>query len=200
MNAHDRELDARGLRAKWDRRYRGCDHRPEPAAVLRENLHLLPASGRALDLACGLGANALLLAEAGLDVAAWDLSPVAVEQLRSEAGNRGLEVDARVRDVCARPPGPGSFDVIVVAHFLDRRLAPELRRALRPGGVLFYQAFSREAVSSCGPSNPDFRLDENELLTLFRGLVIRFYRDEGLAGDRGRGTRDIAQLVAQRPG
>jgi SAM-dependent methyltransferase len=200
MSERDRELDVGDLRTKWDRRYRDRDHRPQPAAVLSENLHLLPTSGRALDLACGLGANALLLAGRGLEVVAWDLSPVAIEELRHEAGRRGLEVDARVRDVCARPPEPGAFDVIVVSHFLDRRLAPGLMLALRPGGLLFYQTFAREAVSACGPANPDFRLAQNELLTLFHGLVIRFYRDEGLAGDRGGGTRDVAQLVAERPG
>jgi len=193
-----KDLDARSLRAKWDERYLSSDRFPPPAAVLTENLHLLPARGRALDLACGLGANALLLARQGLDVVAWDLSPVAIARLRQELKSHGLEILAQVRDVCERPPEPEAFDVILVSHFLERDLAPTLSDALRPGGLLFYQTFSRDAVSDNGPSDPAYRLQINELLRLFPSLIIRFYRDEGSVGDTGRGTRDLAQLVAQK--
>jgi tellurite methyltransferase len=79
------------LSAKWDQRYLCSDRFPPPVPVLSQNLHLLPSRGRALDLACGLGANALLLAEQGLEVVAWDLSPVAIERLRREAESRGLD-------------------------------------------------------------------------------------------------------------
>lgn len=192
--------DTQLLRAKWDRRYRDTNRDPPPATVLTENLHLLPPHGRALDLACGFGAAALLLAERGLEVAAWDLSPVAIERLQRDSADRGLRIVAEIRDVCREPPNPETFDVILVSHFLERGLAPALMEALRPGGLLFYQTFSREAVSDCGPSNPAFRLATNELLQLFSSLVVRFYREEGRTGDRGAGTRNIAQLVAQRAG
>lgn len=199
MSPSGKGQDISDLRAKWDKRYSDSNPYPPPAAVLSENLHLLPRRGLALDLACGLGANALWLAERGLDVVARDLSPVAIERLEREAAARGLRIEARVRDVCALPPEPGAFDVILVSHFLERDLAPALMDALRPGGLIFYQTFSREAVTNCGPSNPAFRLAGNELLDLFRPLLVRFYREEGRAGDPGRGTRDIAQLIAQKP-
>lgn len=187
------------LRAKWDARYRANARFPEPARVLCENTHLLPESGRALDLACGLGAGALTLAEHGLQVCAWDLSPVAIERLRLECKAQALCLDAEVRDVTREPPMPASFDVILVAHFLDRALVPAIAAALRPGGLLFYQTFIREAVSGLGPSNPDYRLSRNELLRLFPRLVVRVYREEGRLGDLSRGARDVAQLVAERP-
>jgi hypothetical protein len=104
-----------------------------------------------------------------------------------------------VRDVIAEPPRPGSFDLILVAHFLDRSLAPAIAGALSPGGVLFYQTFSRESVSVCGPSDPAYRLAPNELLDLFPSLIVRAYRDEGRLGDTTRGIRDLALLVAQMP-
>ena len=110
-----------------------------------------------------------------------------------------LRVEAQVRDVCARPPAPESFDCILVAHFLDRGLAPAIAEALRPGGLLFYQTFGLEGVGGRGPSNPVYRLGTNELLRLFPGLTLRFYREEGRLGDLTRGTRDLVQLVAQRP-
>ena len=183
----------------WDQRYAGEGAIPEPASVLRDNLHLLTAHGRALDLACGLGANALLLAGQGLDVTAWDLSEVAVTRLRQHADLMQLRVDAQVRDICARPPEPESFDCIVVAHFLDRGLAPAIAEALRPGGLLFYQTFSLDSVSGRGPSNPAYRLGTNELVRLFPGLTLRFYREEGRLGDLTLGTSELVQLVAQRP-
>ena len=190
--------ESEALRKKWDLRH-GANQRPvEPAMVLSANAHMLPRRGRALDLACGLGGNALYLAARELEVSAWDLSLVAVRRLKAEAEARGVRIDARARDIIAEPPPASSFDVIVVGHFLDRGLAPSIAAALRPGGLLFYQTFAREAVSDQGPSNPDYRLAHNELLQLFSGLVVRFYRDEGRVGDLSQGIRDLAMLVAQR--
>lgn len=187
------------LRAKWDARYREANRIPPPALVLTENLHLLPSAGQALDLACGLGENALLLAERGLDVSAWDCSPVAIERLRRAASERGLGLTAEVRDIQAQPPERETFDLILVAHFLDRALAPAIAAGLRPGGLLFYQTFTREGVSERGPTNPEHRLGPNELLHLYPGLMIRSYREEGRLGDLSRGVRDLAMLIAQRP-
>ncbi|MGD2081715.1 MAG: methyltransferase domain-containing protein [Chromatiales bacterium] len=187
------------LRAKWDQRHGEAADIGEPAAVLAENAHLLPPAGRALDLACGRGANALFLSAAGLDVHAWDLSPVAIDRLGTEAAARGLTLTAEVRDVLAHPPPAARFDLIVVSYFLERGLAPALAGALRPGGLLFYETFAREAVTDCGPSNPAFRLADNELLRLFPGLRPRFYREEGRLGDLRRGHRDVAMLVAEQP-
>lgn len=168
------------------------------AEVLAQNTHLLPAKGDALDLACGRGANALHLATAGLRVSAWDLSPVAIDRVILTAERQGVEITAEVRDVVLQPPAPDSFDVILVSYFLERTLAPFLIESLRPGGLLFYQTFTREAVSDCGPRNPAYRLAENELLQLFQSLRVRCYREEGRLGDIDRDCRDIAMLVAQR--
>jgi SAM-dependent methyltransferase len=191
-------VESKVLRNKWDTRYRESERQPEPARILLENLHLLPAQGRALDLACGLGASALLLAERDLKVHAWDLSPVAIEKLEQAAEARGIGLRAAVRDVLARPPEPDRFDLILVSHFLDRDLAPAIAAALRPGGLLFYQTFVRDAVPPQGPSNPAYRLQANELLRLFPDLLVRFYREEGRVGDLSLGSRDMAQLIAQR--
>lgn len=184
------------LRRKWDARYANAEAAPTPIEVLAENAHLLPESGSALDLACGLGGSALFLAEQGLDTQAWDLSSVAVERLRQQVD--GLPLAAEVRDVIAVPPDPESFDVICVGRFLDRARCPQIAAALRPGGLLFYQTFTRERVDASGPSSERFRLDVNELLQLFPDLIVRVYREEGRLGDLSRGARNQAQLVAQK--
>jgi 2-polyprenyl-3-methyl-5-hydroxy-6-metoxy-1,4-benzoquinol methylase len=199
-NTHGATPQAAEQARVWDERHRAAETVPQPAQVLVDWAHLLPPGGRALDLACGLGGNALWLAERCFRVCAWDLSPVAIERLSALAADRGLTLETEVRDLTAKPPEPNAFDLIVVTHFLDRDLAPAIAAALRPGGMLFYQTFNREPVSVCGPTNPAYRLAPNELLELFHGLVVRIYRDEGRLGDTRRGLRDLAQLVAERPG
>lgn len=63
------ELDTAGREAqhKWNARYEDSTSLPRVAPVLADHQYLLPRTGRALDLACGLGGNALCLAAHGLD-------------------------------------------------------------------------------------------------------------------------------------
>lgn len=187
----------RQAQEKWDRRYRQARATPPAVAVVRENMHLLPPRGRALDIACGLGGNALALARQGLEVEAWDLSPVAVEHLQHEAA--GLPLTANVRDVLATHPPSATYDVITVAHFLERSLMPAIAAALRPRGLLFYQTFTQSRVDTRGPSDIRFRLRRNELLHLFPTLNVVLYREEDRLGDTHRGFRSEAMLIAQRP-
>ncbi len=151
---------------------------PSPCDCLSRYSALLPAQGKALDLASGRGGNALLLAAAGLEAHAWDQADVALTQCRAFAESASLTVHTRTVDVVAAPPEPLSFDVIVVSRFLDRALAPALINALRPQGLLFYQTFV--VGNRHGPSNPDYLLKPNELLTLFSGLQIRAYQESGV--------------------
>lgn len=183
---------------KWNQRHADPTHQPRAAEVLYQNRHLLPAAGRALDLACGLGGNALLMAKAGLEVTAWDLSPVAIGRLQGFMDAQGLNLRAEVRDLSLDPLPVDWFDVIVVSYFLDRSLIPALIAGLKQGGLIFYQTFTRIAVSGQGPANPDYRLGDNELLRLFESLNLRCYREENRLGDLSTGQRDVAMLVAEK--
>ncbi len=187
------------IEEKWNRRHAEAEGPGEVAQVLLRNAHLLPEEGRALDLACGRGASALWLAERGLEVHAWDFSPVAIERLQREASTRGLAVKAEVREITARPPGPGSFDLVLVSHFLERTLAPVLVAALRPGGRLFYQTFVREVNLGRGPGSDEWRLAPNELLQLFSGLRLHYYREDAPFGGEADELADLALMVASKP-
>ncbi len=184
---------------KWNDQYAHAEVEDAlPVKVVTDNVHLLPESGDALDLACGLGANALLLARHGLNTVAWDISHVAIEKLERYSSRLGLPLRAQVRDVVTLPPETDSFDVIVVARFLERKLAASLISALKPGGLLFYQTFTREKAQPYGPSNPDYTLAQNELLRLFASLRIIAYSEEGRIGDISSGFRNEAMLIAQK--
>ncbi|MDZ7677997.1 MAG: class I SAM-dependent methyltransferase [Acidimicrobiales bacterium] len=103
--------------------------------------------GRALDVACGEGRNAVWLAEQGWDVVATDFSDVAIDKARRIAEHRGVTIDLRVADAVTGdgfdPDGDGvePFDLIVVAYLQlpDDQLAVALARAatlLAPGGTI----------------------------------------------------------------
>ncbi len=160
---------------EWNSRYQKATDMPPPCQVVAAYTHLLPTTGTALDLACGLGANALLLARHGLKTYAWDYAETALERL--QAKSEQVEIHTELRDVVNSPPSANSFDVIVVCHFLDRHLVPFLTQALKPNGLVFYQTFTR--TGDTGPKNPAFRLAENELLRLFADLQIVVYHEEG---------------------
>lgn len=188
------------IKEKWNERYRAATGDRQASRVLRENLHLLPEKGRALDLACGLGGNAILLAEQGLEVDAWDIADVPIAALQATAADRRLPIKAKVRDVEANPPEPGTFDVIVVSYFLDRDIIPALTGALKAGGLIFYQTFIRQRVSGRGPQQDEYRLGDQELLQLFSALHVLFYREEGCVGDVQQGFRDEAMFIGMKKG
>ncbi len=182
---------------KWDRHYQ-AKAEATAVAVVSDNVHLLPPSGRGVELACGLAANAFLLADKGLTMEAWDISPVAIEQVNAKARAQGSAVRAEVRDLVESPPDVGGYDVVVVSRFLERTLAPSIRDALKPGGLLFYQTYTRTKVSDGGPGRDEWRLADNELLTLFGPMQVLVYREEGCVGDTSRGFRNEAMLVARK--
>jgi tellurite methyltransferase len=188
-------------REKWDKIYSRSREQAVPAmAVVRENLHLLPSGGRGLELACGLAANSFVLAEAGFSMDAWDISPVAIEMVNRRASETGLPVHGEVRDVVNHPPENCHYDLVVVSHFLDRSIIPAIIDCLKPEALVFYQTFTQTHVSEGGPGNMEFRLADNELLSLFAGFKVLVYREEGVQGDTTRGFRNEAMLVAQKPG
>jgi len=187
-------------REKWDKIYsKNREQVPSATTVLSQNLHLLPDSGIGLELACGLAANSFALAEQGLKMDAWDISTVAVEQVNQRAAAENASVSALARDVVEQPPEQSHYDLVVVSHFLDRSIIASIINCLKPGGLVFYQTFSQTRVGEGGPSNMDFRLADNELLSLFAGFKVLVYREEGLHGDTSKGFRNEAMLVAQKP-
>lgn len=95
-----------------------------PARWVVDNLDVLPAAGRALDVACGTGRHALLLAAAGFAVTAVDRDTAALDCLRSQALR--LELGVYVQAIDLEAPGV-DFGVGV----LGRGAAP-VRLRLRP--------------------------------------------------------------------
>ena len=186
---------------------------PGPSSWLIENADLLPvvpASGppagvalpRALDVACGSGRHALLLAAAGFEVRALDRDAVAVEGLRVVARTFGLGLRTEVCDLeagqgsIAGPRGalaPSTYDLIVVVHYLHRPLFPALVRALAQGGLLLYETFTVDQAAFGHPKSPAFLLQHGELPRLVAPLEVVRQREGEFDGRR------VASVAARAP-
>jgi tellurite methyltransferase len=188
------------LMDKWDAIYSQADRDDNVATVLSEHAFLLPSTGAALDLACGLGGNAVFLAQQGLAVTALDISSVAINKLTHCANEHKLTINACQQQITPDTLKPDTYDVIVVSRFLDRTLMNAIIDALKTNGLLFYQTFTREKATPTPPHNPDYLLANNELLALFAPLSVVFYQENALIGQHQQGLRNEAQFIGQKIG
>lgn len=189
-------------RLKWDTRYAegAYAERPHATALLSEWLGELPR-GRALDVACGAGRNAIALAQAGYVVEAVDISTVGLEQGRRRADSLGVDVHWHVADLESTPPHAGlpagEYDLIVVVRYVNLALLAQLAGRLAAGGYLVSEQHLRTNRKVIGPRNPAYRLRANALLGAVPSLRVIAYR-EGLVTDPDGRCAALAQLVACR--
>ena len=179
--------------ASWDERYRQKPAPAERSGFLVELGHLLPARGRALDLACGGGRNSVFLAEHGLRAVGIDRSWHVLQQGRELAARRHVSVSWIQADLEKFLLPPAAFDVILCFYYRDPCLYAPICASLRPGGLLFYETYTREQLQlSEGPRNPAHLLEPAELLKAFGGWDLLFYRETWI-------ERGVASLVARKP-
>ncbi len=155
--------------------------------------------GETLDLACGGGRHARLLAALGHPVLALDRDPQALARVRQGAGQgiATVEYDLEAPGA-AWPFADGRFAGIVVTNYLHRPLMAGLARALAPGGVLVYETFGQGNEVFGKPSNPAFLLAPGELLEFARqaGLHVIAYEDGVTAQPR---PARVQRLCAAAP-
>ena len=187
-------------RERWDARHEAAlgseAARRAPASWLVRNEALLDAQprGPALDVACGLGRNAMYLARLGFCVDAVDLSAVAVEHVTRDASAESLPVRAHRADLAVDPLPGTDYHVTVVTYFLERRLFAALEDTLAPGGLLFFETFLPDPTATYGPHDPSRVLQPGELQDAFGSLELVAYREGRWDGD----SRPVASLVARR--
>jgi len=193
-------------RDKWNERHRdGYAAHGLPSAVLRQWIDRIPR-GRALDLACGSGRNALFLAANGFEVDAVDISDVALDLGRQRSRAAGLRVNWIEQDL-DRPLdgslaeslyGADSYTLLLVVRFVDLPLIRRLTDTLAPGGMLVSEQHIVTDAAVGGPSDPAFRLQPGALREVAEGLRVLAY-EERLVEDPGQQPMALARLVAQKP-
>ena len=109
---------------------------------------------RVLDLGCGLGRYAMLFAEHGLKVTAFDSSEYAIEHLRRKAEELDLEIGCDIGDMHSLPYTDGSFDHVFaylsISHTDSkgiRKVISEIERVLAPNGTMFITLCSKDTWS-----------------------------------------------------
>ncbi|HUR80463.1 MAG TPA: class I SAM-dependent methyltransferase [Thermoanaerobaculia bacterium] len=162
---------------EWNERYRSREEiASDPASLLVDAARDLKP-GRALDLACGAGRNALWLASRGWDVVAIDGAEEAIRILREH----DADVDARVMNLEDETPLPfaaESFDLVCILYYLHRPLFAEAKRMVKRGGTVVC------AVKMTGTH----RGEPGELAQHFEDFEV-------LRSSEG----EIAEIVARRP-
>jgi len=169
---------------RWNEKYakREPPSNVEPDEWLVEALQLIETacgkteSGqRALDVACGLGHNAIWLAQRNWRSDAVDISTNGLDLARQSAIANDVDVRWIQADLDDWIPASGEYDLVVVFRFLDRDTVPRVvRSALRPGGWLVYETFSAAQCSRSDNhlSNPAFTLAPGEVRSLFPDFQV----------------------------
>jgi tellurite methyltransferase len=192
---------SRAERDKWDARYRAgaYSERAHPTALLADWLDRLPR-GRALDVACGAGRNALYLAAAGYAVDAVDISAEGLERGRAAAAERGVDVSWHCVDLEESPDAlpRGPYDLVVWVRYVNAALWPAVLARLAPGGHVLVEQHLVTNVEVVGPTSAAFRLAPGELARAAAELVT-VHDHEGLIVDPDGRAAALAQLIARRP-
>ena len=185
-------------RARWDQRYASGDYVPraDPSSFLLEWLPRLPV-GRALDVATGMGRNALALAEAGYEVDALDISGVAIDRARSRAQQRGLEINWVVADLDTDAFPGSDYGLITLFRYHNPRLWARLESALAPDGwILIEHHLQTHCRDVVGPDDDAFRIAPGELLRSFGDVRVVHYSETVEPADDGEAVSVVARFAA----
>jgi len=186
---------------RWNSRYQDHSHDSIecPKSLLIEQMHFLPFSGLALDIAMGLGSNANFLMNKGLQVIGVDISYVALRQAKRKFPN----LMAVLADLHSFYIQKDIFDVIVCFLYLQRDLWLPMIQGLRRGGVIFIECLTEDMLEIHPEINPAYLLKPGELeQTIILGEsrkyldILHYY--EGWHSKTSSHPRAIASLIARR--
>lgn len=178
----------------WDERYaeKPLLWSEEPNLFVAQDLAVIEP-GRALDLACGEGRNAVWLARLGWDVTGVDFSAVAIDRARQMGERAGVSVEWVQADVMTWEPD-GSYDLVVVAyvHFphADRiRMMARAAEWLTPGGRLYMVGHDVATAGVSGPPDPDLLWDPESAAASVAALNVDY------SERRKRSTKDGDEAI-----
>ena len=212
MTEHKRpESSVRGgfAREDWNARYAASEllWTAEPNRRFANEVEDLEP-GRALDLACGEGRNAVWLAERGWRTTGVDFSDVALAKAERLAASRGVEVDWVHADVVEHEPERGAFDLVAVLYLQlpHEQLAEVLRTsvgALAPGGTLVVLGHDTTNLTHGhgGPRDASVLFTPEDVVPHLEGLVVERAEKvpRTVALEHGEATAIDALVRARRP-
>ena len=185
-------------RLRWNEKYAAQAGLSAPSELLLTLGDVLPAHGRALDVAGGSGRNALWLAARGLDVTLTDISDEALRRADSEAKARGLSLKTLPFDVDVQPLPQGPWDLVCCFYFLHRPLFTHVASVLAPGGLFVFAHPTLQNLTRNPKPSRHHLLDEGEAHALLCAQpdleLLRF--TEGWTPDGHHEARAVARRMA----
>lgn len=194
-------------RDRWNARYAAGAYgdRTHPCTLLADWLPEIPR-GRALDLACGVGRNAIFLAGSGFTVDAVDISATALARGAERAADSGVSVNWLEQDLDTPQLG-SNYALITLIRYADLALVRSLPSLLMPGGVLLVEAHlggplfqqTNEVDGERlvgGPGSERFRLPPGSLQQACAGLHVLHSAEATIADPDGR-LMALAQFVGR---
>ena len=181
---------------RWDDKYKNATLPQNILKVVED--YAKEAKGKnglnkkALDIACGMGRNAKLLVTMGFEVDALDISEVAIESLK------GIEnINAKVVDFDSYSLKENAYDLIVCTYYLERKLFPQIERALKENGIFIFETFMHDELNEKVPSNKAFLLDKGELEATFSSayeiLHLKNVMDKNICGEKSMRASMVAR-------
>jgi tellurite methyltransferase len=181
-------------RERWDSRYAKDEYfmGKDPVPFLVQHLDLLP-KGKVLDVAMGEGRNGVYLATKGFRVIGLDISPRGLEKAQKLAAEQRVVIETKAVDLEQYRLEPDSYEVVLCTYYLQRDLVPQIKAALKSGGVAVIETYNTDYLKY----NPRFRrewaLERNELLDWFKDFKVLRYQ----AIDDGKEA--YSSIIAQKP-
>jgi cyclopropane fatty-acyl-phospholipid synthase-like methyltransferase len=190
---------------RWEKRFSAADYvfGKAPNAFLKSQAHRLRAGQTALSVADGEGRNGVWLAEQGLDVLAIDQSSAALAKARALAQERGVKLRTELADITTWTWPTAAFDVIA-AIFIQVLFPAErpaffenLKRALKPGGLLLMQGYRPEQLTyrTGGPSDVERLYTRALLEEAFGDMAEVELREHDSTISEGTGHVGMSALI-----
>ena len=190
-------------REDWDRRYSSVKNlwAVKPNRFLVAEAGDLPP-GRALDLACGEGQNAIWLATLGWDVVGVDFSDAAIAKARARAEREGVSVELTCADLLEYDVAAGAFDLALLLYLHvpeneRRQVLAKAGAALAPGGILVLVGHDLTNMTDGvgGPSDPALLYTPDQIASELAGLEIE--KAERVRRDVNGEERDAIDVLVR---
>ena len=163
---------------KWNAKYKSNNYitEEEPCEWLKIHSGLLNGGGKALDIAAGEGRNSVFTATLGFEVVSMDISEIALTKAQRLADEKNVKITILSADLDNNCLPKNEYDLVLCFNFLERKLFPEIRKTLKPGGILFYETFNVDYLKYSN-FKKEWVLEPNELINVFNDFRILRYRE-----------------------
>ena len=180
----------------WDKKFANHDYiyGKSPAQFLAKNYQFIPRGASVLDIGMGEGRNAVFLATKGYKVTGVDISSVAIEKSLKLARQAGVRIKALHNSVENLKIAENSLDAIICFYFVDRKISDQLKKWLKPGGVIIYEGYTVEHKKKFNDKSIDsYFLKSAELLRMFDEFKILKFEEPI------HGSELTQSIIARKP-